>query len=267
MELPKKAVIGALFEMKDGSILEVLEYFAAVKIIVQFTDKRTPPFPAHIGNLRKGKYKNPYSLSVRGMGFEGYGKYNTTVDNVASVKWRDMLTRAYSDVELLRRPSTEDVKVCEEWHNFQNFAEWFNGNYINGWELDKDIITPGNFLYSPETCCFIPREINTRFPKRYSKSSRVYWDRTKEKYQVNYRSLDGMRKTRHFKCKLCAEQFKILQTKDLLLQLAGKYKEDLSPIVFHSLVNWEGYPSLDNRDLVGVDEGRWVNQDCPYHGY
>lgn len=26
-------------------------------------------------------------------------------------------------------------------------------------------------------------------------------------------------------------------------------------------------PSLDNRDLVGVEEGRWVNQDCPYHGY
>lgn len=26
-------------------------------------------------------------------------------------------------------------------------------------------------------------------------------------------------------------------------------------------------PSLDNRDLVGVDEGRWVDQNCPYHGY
>lgn len=26
-------------------------------------------------------------------------------------------------------------------------------------------------------------------------------------------------------------------------------------------------PSQDNKDLIGVEKGRWVNQDCPYHGY
>lgn len=26
-------------------------------------------------------------------------------------------------------------------------------------------------------------------------------------------------------------------------------------------------PVMDNRELIGVSEGRWVTSDCPYHGY
>ena len=41
-----------------------------------------------------------------------------------------------------------DVTVCEEWHNFQNFAKWFYENYyeISGekMRLDKDILIKGN---------------------------------------------------------------------------------------------------------------------------
>lgn len=39
------------------------------------------------------------------------------------------------------------------------FKEWFDLNYIDGWELDKDILGDDS-IYSPETCCFVPRIIN-----------------------------------------------------------------------------------------------------------
>jgi hypothetical protein len=56
--------------------------------------------------------------------------------------------------------------VCNEWHNFQNFAEWFCKNYCDAsmdkWQLDKDIIVPGNRVYSPETCCFVPNAVNNK---------------------------------------------------------------------------------------------------------
>lgn len=49
---------------------------------------------------------------------------------------------------------------------FSNFLKWFNGNYIKGYALDKDILIKGNKVYSPETCCFVPYEINTLVTNR-----------------------------------------------------------------------------------------------------
>ena len=32
--------------------------------------------------------------------------------------------------------------------------------YQPGWELDKDILKPGNKIYSPKRCCFVPNALN-----------------------------------------------------------------------------------------------------------
>ena len=37
------------------------------------------------------------------------------------------------------------------------------------YELDKDLLMESNKVYSPETCCFVPQEINKLFTKRDSK--------------------------------------------------------------------------------------------------
>ena len=42
----------------------------------------------------------------------------------------------------------------------------FLGNCIKEFALDKDILLKGNKIYSPETCCFVPQEINNLFIKR-----------------------------------------------------------------------------------------------------
>ena len=39
------------------------------------------------------------------------------------------------------------------------------GYDLEGWELDKDILQKGNKLYSKETCCFVPHEINLLLTK------------------------------------------------------------------------------------------------------
>lgn len=76
--------------------------------------------------------------------------------------WRNMIQRCYDKSFLQKHPTYIGCKVCDEWKYFSNFKKWFDKNYINGWELDKDIKSFGkNKVYSPDNCCFVPHEINT----------------------------------------------------------------------------------------------------------
>jgi hypothetical protein len=40
------------------------------------------------------------------------------------------------------------------------FKEWFDDHYREGYQLDKDLLVPGNKTYGPETCVFVTQEIN-----------------------------------------------------------------------------------------------------------
>lgn len=74
--------------------------------------------------------------------------------------WRSMIERCYSNKYQERQPTYVGCEVCNEWLYFSNFAEWFEENYVDGYALDKDILIKGNKVYSPQTCCFVPQEIN-----------------------------------------------------------------------------------------------------------
>lgn len=78
--------------------------------------------------------------------------------------WQCMLLRCYSRSKFT--VAYESCSVCTEWLYFSNFKKWFDKNYIEGYHLDKDLLIKGNKIYSPETCCFIPQEINKLFTRR-----------------------------------------------------------------------------------------------------
>jgi hypothetical protein len=107
---------------------------------------------------------NNNDKTVFGIGFIGDGPYKLRTK--AYYAWSAMIMRCY-------RPKTGHISYAEcimdhSWFNYQVFAEWFEQNYVEGWEIDKDILKKGNKLYSPETCCFVPHQINTLFVKRNS---------------------------------------------------------------------------------------------------
>lgn len=70
--------------------------------------------------------------------------------------------------EMLRRcnPSNQKGKYaayagcCSDFVDFQDFASWAVVQQGYGLQLDKDILIKGNKVYSKETCCFVPTEIN-----------------------------------------------------------------------------------------------------------
>lgn len=87
-----------------------------------------------------------------------------TIDGVrkkckAYESWVNMISRAYSKSYHDKFPTYIGVSVCQEWKSFMKFREWWLANYVDGWELDKDILSSGR-IYSPETCIYVPRWLN-----------------------------------------------------------------------------------------------------------
>lgn len=85
--------------------------------------------------------------------------------------WRNVLTRCYNQKFQMNCPSYVGVECSSEWLLFSKFSEDIhnipnNHRYeIEGWNLDKDILVKGNKIYSKETVCFVPKEINSLFTK------------------------------------------------------------------------------------------------------
>jgi len=75
--------------------------------------------------------------------------------------WNDMLVRAYSPKYHAKHPTYIGVTACEEWHSFMAFRAWMETQDWEGKQLDKDIIVPGNKVYSPATCVFVSSQINS----------------------------------------------------------------------------------------------------------
>ena len=63
---------------------------------------------------------------------------------------------------------------CENgFKDFQEFAQWCQeqeGYMLKDgdrfWSLDKDLLVPGNKVYSPSTCLFVPYDVNTTLAHR-----------------------------------------------------------------------------------------------------
>lgn len=75
--------------------------------------------------------------------------------------WYNVLSRCYKPQSLLIHPSYVGCSTTQDWHTFSNFKLWMEKQDWQGKQLDKDILFPGNKLYSPETCVFVDRRINS----------------------------------------------------------------------------------------------------------
>lgn len=151
----------------EGYISEIISYRSTTDIDVILCDGTV--LTTTYNMFKKGSIKNPYHKSVYGVGCFGVGKHKAKINNKFTKKyetWNSMISRCYNQKRQEKYPAYKDVTVCEEWHNFQNFGDWFEENwkpYMKGWHLDKDIICPDCKVYSPNTCAFIPRVINNLF--------------------------------------------------------------------------------------------------------
>ena len=106
----------------------------------------------------------------------GINDVSTRSNNKVYKTWVGMLERCYSPKYHLKEPPYLKCIVCAEWRYFSKFKEWFEDSangYQEGYELDKDILVKGNKVYSPNTCCFVPQELNKLLMLRKSKRGKL----------------------------------------------------------------------------------------------
>ena len=95
---------------------------------------------------------------ICGVGFNDVD--HTSYNCLYYTKWHGMIRRCYSKESETKNPTYKDCYVCDEWLTFSNFKSWMEQQDYDGKHLDKDLLVCNNKVYSPETCIFVPREIN-----------------------------------------------------------------------------------------------------------
>lgn len=135
---------------------------------------------------------------VCGVGVKGQGIAKINGKNTKAYDtWMSMLRRCYSQKALSRNPTYVGCSVCDAWLFFPTFNAWFDENYVEGWQLDKDLLVAGNKKYCPEACIFTPPAINTLFTDSGKSRGKypigVYFNKRAGKFHAQLR-IDGTQK-------------------------------------------------------------------------
>jgi len=155
----------------QGCLMKIVEYNRSDDIVVEFQDEYKGRVHTQYTSFKRGNVKNPYYPSVLGVGIIG-SKYPSKINNKETKEysmWKGVIYRCFDEKTKEKQPTYKDAVCCKEWLLFENFYEWlheqenFNKWCDNKWNVDKDIHVKGNKLYSPETCCLVPQNVNSLF--------------------------------------------------------------------------------------------------------
>ena len=144
--------------------------------------------------------------------------------------WRDMIKRCYSPWHLNTTPTYIDSTVVDEWHKLSNFRLWMEKQNWEGNVLDKDLLMPENKIYGPNTCLFVPPEVNGAVVGLFKQSSNypvgVSFHKTKGKIRAVCRQNNRGVHIGYFKTScLASRAYKEFKSNHLRL-FAESYKDD-----------------------------------------
>lgn len=155
---------GNIYQSKQSGPFQVTEYFNYDKIAITFLNTGYQMI-ARANNINRGEVRDPYAISIMGIGYIGVGPYRidgSSFDRMIYSRWRGIIDRCYINKE-------GNKTMHPEWFNFQYFAAWFYSEfylipYCTMYDMcvDKDILYPRNEEYSPYRCLIIPAFINSK---------------------------------------------------------------------------------------------------------
>jgi hypothetical protein len=236
--------VGEKYINNEGQRAEIIEYKSSVNITIKFEDSSIVS-NLQYDNIKRGAFKNPYIKNICNFGYIGemrniikdstYNKFYST--------WVNMIKRCYVERELIKYPSYRKISVAEEWSCFENFYKWailnYNSEFMQNWQLDKDILVKRSKIYSIETCCFVPSAINNLFIKSNSIRGNLPIGVTKEgnKFKASIKIKQKSLK----RCNTPEEAFNIYKNakEKYIKNTADEWEEKIYPNVYKAMYNYK----------------------------
>lgn len=237
MNIKRQDRLGEVIYYDDGQTVEIISLYGKYNFTVKFNDG-TIIENVQYSSLSKQRIKNRNKKTIFGVGYVGYGEYDTSKNRNAYSVWVKMIKRCYNPSQ--KESSYKDCFVCDEWHNFQNYAKWFYKNYVDGFDVDKDLMFKGNKEYCPEKCCFVPRQINNLLVLKKSKRGKYplgcCMDGNKLKVVVNING-KSVYLGRFTNVEKGFQEYKKAK-EDNIKNMANKYRDFLNEKCYNTLMSW-----------------------------
>ncbi len=156
--------VGYTYTTKQGYNAEIIEKLGNKKFIVLLDNKHK--IECSSNSISKKTTQNPFHPTVMGIGYLGTTDVSIFKDYQNECKrYQNMMNRVNSKASLSNDPQYKGCTIHEYFLSKYNFCMWARENMpvVDGvkFSLDKDLLVEGNMMYSPDTCIFLPHNVNT----------------------------------------------------------------------------------------------------------
>ena len=239
---------GRVFKTNKCGDIVIISYLNTTNVIVQFlnTGARTKTCT---GDILNGYVKDVFAPNIHNKGYLGCHDANVTRKNPPEsyTVWLDMIRRCCCETYKQKKPHYMSSVVDARFESYFNYRSWCEKQVGFGckdekgrpFALDKDILIKGNKLYSEDTCCFVPQEINALFVKT---------DKSRGEYPIGvsfHKSRGMLRATcnnKHLGHFNTAEQaFQAYKTakEAYVKEVANRWKDQIDPRVYNALIEYK----------------------------
>ena len=158
-----------------------------------------------------------------------------------------MLERCYSEKCQKKQPTYGGCEVSDNFKYYEYFYEWCHkqiGFGNEGWQLDKDLLTKGNKVYSEYICVFVPKDINLLLTKctasRGENLIGVHWSKTNKAFVAKINKNKGKQEyLGFFKTELEAFNAYKEAKESFIKEQANKFKSQIDERAYLALMNYE----------------------------
>lgn len=122
-------------------------------------------------NIDKGNFRNPFKRSILNNiislgNHKNYnlGKYGKKKRKYLYDMYRDLVRRIITPNGKNEVDCYLEVSLDERWNTYEKFLDWVFGDPDNNfhwfYQIDKDLLDQRSKVYGPDTCIFLPQQLN-----------------------------------------------------------------------------------------------------------